>query len=259
MGRCMNCSIVAEAEILKTPPGGFNSSCMALQNRYFRPASANPAGPGNSETISRVIRISIDAMGGDHGPAVVLPALNRVIERRPDVRFLIFGRENEVAAGPGRAIPKVAAASTFVHCEIAVRMDDKPSQALRHGRWKSSMWKAVEAVKTGDADFCVSAGNTGALMAMSKFCLRTMSKHRASGDRRDLADAARRKRRARRRRDHRRRRPPADRLRHPRRRHGARAVRRRAADRRPAQCRRRGDQGPGGGQGGRPRAARGRL
>jgi phosphate acyltransferase len=114
-------------------------------------------------------------MGGDHGPAVVLPALNRVIERRPDVRFLIFGRESEVKpvlAG----YPRVAAASTFVHCEIAVRMDDKPSQALRRGRWKSSMWKAVEAVKTGDADFCVSAGNTGALMAMAKFCLRTMSK-----------------------------------------------------------------------------------
>jgi glycerol-3-phosphate acyltransferase PlsX len=54
-------------------------------------------------------------------------------------------------------------------------MDDKPSQALRHGRWKSSMWKAIDAVKTGDADVCVSAGNTGALMAMSKFCLRTMA------------------------------------------------------------------------------------
>jgi glycerol-3-phosphate acyltransferase PlsX len=113
-------------------------------------------------------------MGGDHGPAVVLPALNRVIERRPDVRFLIFGRETEVTPVLAR-YPKVAAASTFVHCEIAVRMDDKPSQALRRGRWKSSMWKAVEAVKTGDADFCVSAGNTGALMAMAKFCLRTMS------------------------------------------------------------------------------------
>ena len=54
-------------------------------------------------------------------------------------------------------------------------MDDKPSQALRHGRWKSSMWKAIEAVKAGEADACVSAGNTGALMAMSKFCLRTMA------------------------------------------------------------------------------------
>jgi glycerol-3-phosphate acyltransferase PlsX len=54
-------------------------------------------------------------------------------------------------------------------------MDDKPSQALRHGRYKSSMWRAIEAVKTGEADVCVSAGNTGALMAMSKFCLRTMA------------------------------------------------------------------------------------
>jgi glycerol-3-phosphate acyltransferase PlsX len=54
-------------------------------------------------------------------------------------------------------------------------MDDKPSAALRNGRWKSSMWKAIEAVKGGTADACISAGNTGALMAMSKFCLRTMA------------------------------------------------------------------------------------
>ena len=71
--------------------------------------------------------------------------------------------------------PSLAGITEFVHCEVAVRMDDKPSQALRHGRWKSSMWRAIEAVKTGDADACVSAGNTGALMAMSKFCLRTMA------------------------------------------------------------------------------------
>ena len=63
-------------------------------------------------------------------------------------------------------------------------MDDKPSQALRHGRWKSSMWKAIEAVKIGEADVCVSAGNTGALMAMSKFCLRTMANIERPGDRR---------------------------------------------------------------------------
>ncbi|MEO5756434.1 MAG: phosphate acyltransferase PlsX, partial [Mesorhizobium sp.] len=69
----------------------------------------------------------------------------------------------------------LADVSEFFHCEISVRMDDKPSQALRHGRWKSSMWKAVEAVKSGTADACISAGNTGALMAMSKFCLRTMA------------------------------------------------------------------------------------
>jgi glycerol-3-phosphate acyltransferase PlsX len=96
-----------------------------------------------------------------------------VAERRPDVRFLIFGRQEAVKPLLAR-YPRVEKASEFFHCEIAVRMDDKPSQALRQGRYKSSMWKAIEAVKNGDADVCVSAGNTGALMAMSKFCLRTM-------------------------------------------------------------------------------------
>ncbi|MBX9463141.1 MAG: phosphate acyltransferase PlsX [Aquamicrobium sp.] len=120
-----------------------------------------------------MIRIAIDAMGGDHGPEVVIPGLDKVAERRPDVRFLIFGRDELVRPLLAK-FPRVADVSEFTHCEIAVRMDDKPSQALRQGRWKSSMWKAIEAVKNDDADVCVSAGNTGALMAMSKFCLRTM-------------------------------------------------------------------------------------
>jgi len=113
-------------------------------------------------------------MGGDHGPEVTIAGLDKVSERRPDVRFILFGRDDRVRPVLDR-YPRVAAASQFVHCDVAVRMDDKPSQALRQGRWKSSMWKAIEAVKTGDADVCVSAGNTGALMAMSKFCLRTMA------------------------------------------------------------------------------------
>ncbi|KAB2955683.1 MAG: phosphate acyltransferase PlsX [Rhizobiaceae bacterium] len=121
-----------------------------------------------------MIRISIDAMGGDHGPEVVIPALVGVAERRQDVRFLIYGIDEQVRPVMERH-PRLAAVSEFFPCEIAVRMDDKPSQALRHGRWKSSMWKAIEAVKNGDADVCISAGNTGALMAMSKFCLRTMA------------------------------------------------------------------------------------
>ena len=121
-----------------------------------------------------MIRISIDAMGGDHGPEVTLPSLLRVAERRPDARFLIFGREDEARPILER-LPRLKEISDFVHCEVAVRMDDKPSQALRNGRWKSSMWKAIEAVKDGKADACISAGNTGALMAMSKFCLRTMA------------------------------------------------------------------------------------
>jgi phosphate acyltransferase len=121
-----------------------------------------------------VIKISIDAMGGDHGPNVVIPALQIVATRRPDIRFAIYGRE-EVVRPELAKFPGLAEKSELIHCDVAVRMDDKPSQALRHGRWKSSMWKAIEAVKAGSADACVSAGNTGALMAMSKFCLRTMA------------------------------------------------------------------------------------
>ena len=107
-------------------------------------------------------------MGGDHGPEVVIPGLDKVAERRPDVRFLIFGRDELVRPLLAK-FPRVAGVSEFTHCEIAVRMDDKPSQALRQGRWKSSMWKSIEAVKNGDADVCVSAGNTGARMARWKF------------------------------------------------------------------------------------------
>ncbi len=113
-------------------------------------------------------------MGGDHGPPVVIPALARVAKRRPDVNFIVFGRTEAVRPELDK-FPALATITQVIHCDVAVRMDDKPSQALRHGRWKSSMWRAIEAVKTSDAEACVSAGNTGALMAMSKFCLRTMA------------------------------------------------------------------------------------
>ncbi len=114
-------------------------------------------------------------MGGDFGPEVIVPSLAKVLVRRPDVRFVVFGKESTTLPVLKR-FPEIERVSEFVHCEISVRMDDKPSRALRHGRWKSSMWKSIEAVKAGDADVCVSAGNTGALMAMSKFCLRPMAK-----------------------------------------------------------------------------------
>ncbi|MBO0903826.1 phosphate acyltransferase PlsX [Jiella sonneratiae] len=120
------------------------------------------------------ITISLDAMGGDHGPEVVLPGAALALERRPDTRFILYGEQDEVLPLLEKH-PQLQAASTFHHCEISVRMDDKPSQALRQGRYKSSMWRAIDAVKTGEADVAVSAGNTGALMAMAKFCLRTMA------------------------------------------------------------------------------------
>jgi glycerol-3-phosphate acyltransferase PlsX len=113
-------------------------------------------------------------MGGDHGPSVVVPALARVAKRRTDVNFVVYGR-SDVVQPELEKFPALVPVVQFVHCDVAVKMGDKPSQALRQGRWKSSMWRAIEATKAGDSDACVSAGNTGALMAMSKFCLRTMA------------------------------------------------------------------------------------
>ena len=72
------------------------------------------------------------------------------------------------------AHPKLKAVSTVRHSDVSILMTDKPSHALRTGRKVSSMWMALEAIKKDEADVAVSAGNTGALMAMSKFCLRTM-------------------------------------------------------------------------------------
>lgn len=121
-----------------------------------------------------MIRISIDAMGGDFGPEVVIPGAAKSLERHPDVTFLLYGQKAKCEPLLA-SFPKLAAKTVFHDCEVAVGMDEKPSQALRRGRYVSSMWRTIEAVKTGEADVAVSAGNTGALMAMAKFCLRTMA------------------------------------------------------------------------------------
>ena len=121
------------------------------------------------------VTISLDAMGGDHGPSVVIPGAAIALERRPDTRFVIYGDEKQVLPLLDQH-PRLKAVTTFHHTDVSVKMDDKPSQALRSGRYKSSMWKSIEACKTGEAHVTVSAGNTGALMAMSKFCLRLMAR-----------------------------------------------------------------------------------
>ncbi len=121
-----------------------------------------------------MVTISLDAMGGDFGPEIVIPGAAKALERYPDIKFIIYGDEAKCGLIL-KDYPKLNAASEFLHTEIAVGMDEKPSQALRRGRYKSSMWQAIEAVKAGKSDAAVSAGNTGALMAMSLFCLRTLA------------------------------------------------------------------------------------
>jgi glycerol-3-phosphate acyltransferase PlsX len=119
------------------------------------------------------VRIALDAMGGDVGASVVIPGAAISLIRHPDTEFLLFGDcaliEPQLAKNPA-----MQAASRVIHTGVAVSMHDKPSQALRRGRKTSSMWLAIEAVKKGEADVAVSAGNTGALMAMARFCLRML-------------------------------------------------------------------------------------
>ncbi len=123
--------------------------------------------------MAEAVRIAVDAMGGDFGPSVVVPGAALAARRRGDMRFLMFGDEKLVRPAV-EAEPALAGLVDIRHTDVAVKMTDKPSQALRYGRRVSSMWLALEAVKKGEADVAVSAGNTGALMAMAKFCIRTM-------------------------------------------------------------------------------------
>jgi glycerol-3-phosphate acyltransferase PlsX len=118
------------------------------------------------------ITIALDAMGGDRAPGMVIRGADLALERHPDTRFLIFGAESQIAPLLAQ-MPRVAKVATLHHTSEAVADDDKPSQALRAGRG-TSMRLAIEAVADGRADGVVSAGNTGALMAIAKFVLKTL-------------------------------------------------------------------------------------
>jgi glycerol-3-phosphate acyltransferase PlsX len=120
------------------------------------------------------VRIALDAMGGDHGASVVIPGAELSLTRHPDMEFVLVG--DRAVVGPLLdARPRLKAAARLVHTEVAIKMDDKPSQALRTGRRNSSMALAIDAVKKAEADAAVSAGNTGALMAMARFNLKMMA------------------------------------------------------------------------------------
>jgi phosphate acyltransferase len=119
------------------------------------------------------VRIALDAMGGDIGASVVIPGAAISLARHPDTEFLLFGDRALIDAELAKH-PAMKAVSRVIHTDVAVSMHDKPSQALRRGRKTSSMWLAIDAVKKGEADVALSAGNTGALMAMARFCLRML-------------------------------------------------------------------------------------
>ncbi|MEO0636310.1 MAG: phosphate acyltransferase PlsX [Pseudomonadota bacterium] len=123
--------------------------------------------------MTNTITVSVDAMGNDKGVATIIDGCARALQYQPNLHFILHGNEALIAPELTRH-ESLKPVTRIEHADVAVSMEDKPSQALRKGRYKSSMWKAVQSVKDGDAHFAVSAGNTGALMAMSKFCLRMM-------------------------------------------------------------------------------------
>ena len=123
-------------------------------------------------TASGAPVVALDVMSGDAGAPEAIAAADIAAERYPRLTFQLHGREPEIAAELARW-PRLAARARIVHSDEVVRMTDKPSQVLRRAR-QTSMGMAIEAVKQGEAHAAVSAGNTGALMAMSLFALRTM-------------------------------------------------------------------------------------
>lgn len=117
------------------------------------------------------LTLSVDAMGGDNAPKIVLDGMAMALEEGLDVQFLLHGDEAQLKPFLD-ADSRLKSRTEIRHSDTAIAMDAKPSQAVRRGKG-SSMWQSIAAVKAGDADIAVSAGNTGALMAMSTLILRT--------------------------------------------------------------------------------------
>lgn len=119
------------------------------------------------------ITVAIDCMGGDHGPHVTVPAALNFLRRHDEINVVLVGLPDAIDASL-RALKTVPGPRLRIHAASeVVAMDDPPALALRNKR-DSSMRVAINLVKSGEAHACVSAGNTGALMAMSRFVLKTL-------------------------------------------------------------------------------------
>ncbi len=126
----------------------------------------------DSTGLNGAPRIAIDAMGGDNGPAAMLGGVARALRTDRSLRFLLIGDEAQVRPELER-LSFPAGSVELVHAPDAINSAEKPSQALRRAK-TTSMGMAVRAVKKGQADAALSAGNTGAMMAIAKLALRTM-------------------------------------------------------------------------------------
>jgi len=119
------------------------------------------------------ITIAIDAMGGDHGLKIVIPACVRAVSKNPGLKLLLAGDQNQINSHLKKNGIINNKQLTIVHASEVVGMDELPSHAMRNKK-DSSMRVAINLVKEGQAQACVSAGNTGALMATARFVLKTM-------------------------------------------------------------------------------------
>ncbi len=120
------------------------------------------------------VTLAIDAMGGDHGPAVTVPAAADFLRQHPDVHLRLVGQPEAIEPLVARAHLKGDARVQIVAASEVVTMDDAVEVALRRKR-DSSMRRAIELVRDGQAQACVSAGNTGALMAVARYLLKTLA------------------------------------------------------------------------------------
>jgi len=120
-----------------------------------------------------LITVAVDCMGGDHGPHVTVPAALDFQARLSDVHLVLVGRREAIEAELAARHAKAGERLRVHHAAELVAMDEPPAQALRYKK-DSSMRVAVNLVKSGEAHACVSAGNTGALMAISRFVLKTL-------------------------------------------------------------------------------------
>lgn len=123
--------------------------------------------------MSRPLTIALDAMGGDFGPQVVIPAALDILNRERELTLILVGDRDELSARLADARPGVRERLVIRHASQRVEMGELPSQALRLKK-DSSMRVAINLVKEGAADACVSAGNTGALMATARYVLKTL-------------------------------------------------------------------------------------
>jgi len=119
------------------------------------------------------IHIAVDCMGGDHGPAVTVPAAGAFLKNHPDARVVLVGQEAEMTSLLEKLPDDTRARIQVRHTAEVVGMDEAPAMALKNKK-DSSMRVAINLVKTGEAAACISAGNTGALMATARFVLKML-------------------------------------------------------------------------------------